>query len=341
MENLSANKVKVTVLMPVYNAEQYLKEAIESILKQTFKNFEFLIINDGSTDHSEEIIRAYKDSRIRLICNERNSGLIYTLNKGLKLANGEYIVRMDADDISYIDRLEKQVAFMENNLGIGVCGTWLETFGNGKSDVWKYSVEHEQIKAQLLFYSSMAHATIIIRTALVMKYQLFYDSSYLYAEDYHLWTKCIDLFRFSNLQEVLYKYRLHDESFTQQMRGIQSGTAKKIREKNLANIGLNFDKDEVDLFNQICSYNIIEKSRNKLFLMLNLLNKIFIILNSKNQYNENFKIIINKYVLFLLENFQIYDINILTFCLKRKIFFQMSLKNQIKFFIKCVVYYGK
>ena len=113
---------KVTVLMPVYNCEKYLRESIESILNQTFKDFEFLIINDGSSDKSAEIVESYNDNRINFVQNEKNIGLAASLNRGLDIAKGEYIARMDADDISLPERLEKQVRFMETNPQIGICG---------------------------------------------------------------------------------------------------------------------------------------------------------------------------------------------------------------------------
>ena len=119
----------VTVLMPVYNAEKYLAEAINSILNQTFTNYELLIINDGSTDKSEEIILKYSDKRIRYIKNDKNIRLVATLNKGIELAKGKYIARMDADDISVPTRLEKQITLLENNEDIGVCGSFLYVFG--------------------------------------------------------------------------------------------------------------------------------------------------------------------------------------------------------------------
>ena len=119
---------KVTVLMPVYNGEKYLKEAITSILLQTFDDFEFLIINDGSSDASVDIIQSFRDPRIRLVHNDTNIGLIATLNKGLKLAHGKYVARMDQDDISLPRRLEKQTYFMDNNPDVGVCGTWIKLF---------------------------------------------------------------------------------------------------------------------------------------------------------------------------------------------------------------------
>ena len=114
--------MKLTVLMPVYNAEKYLKPALESILNQTYKDFEFLIIDDGSTDKSLEIIKSYNDSRIRLIGHEQNQKLIATLNEGIKLAQGEYIARMDADDISAPERLQKQMEFLEKHPATVVLG---------------------------------------------------------------------------------------------------------------------------------------------------------------------------------------------------------------------------
>ena len=128
---------KATVLMPVYNAEKYVAEAIDSILNQTFNDFEFLIINDGSTDNSLDIIKSYDDPRITIINNETNLGLSHTLNKGIELARGEYIIRMDADDISLSIRLEKQIEFMDSNQHIGICGSWIQTFDkSGNQSIW-------------------------------------------------------------------------------------------------------------------------------------------------------------------------------------------------------------
>ena len=140
----------VTILMPVYNAELYLKRAIESILNQTYKNIEFLIINDGSTDNSLAIIKSYSDKRIVLIENDKNSGLIYSLNIGLKKASGKYIARMDADDISYPTRIQKQCAFMENHNEIGILGTFIQKENKFKN----YSnpnLTSNELKARLIF----------------------------------------------------------------------------------------------------------------------------------------------------------------------------------------------
>ena len=131
--------------MPVYNAERHLSESIKSILNQSFSEFEFLIINDGSSDGSREIIKSFNDSRIVLHDNNRNFGLTKSLNIGLNLAKGRYIARMDADDISYQNRLEKQYQFMENNPDIGFCGTWYKKIGDS-SKILKTPINPEKIK---------------------------------------------------------------------------------------------------------------------------------------------------------------------------------------------------
>jgi len=153
------NNPLISVVLSVYNAEKYLVEAIKSILNQTFKDFEFIIINDGSTDKSLEIIESYQkeDERIILISRE-NKGLIASLNEGIEKAKGKYIVRMDADDISLSTRFEEQVKIMEENQNIGLCGTSVIVFGNNiKNDVWKLSKDDKTIKTELLFSSPLFH----------------------------------------------------------------------------------------------------------------------------------------------------------------------------------------
>ena len=145
----------VSVVMSVYNSEKYLPEAIESILNQTYTNFEFIIINDGSTDNSLRIIKEYanKDKRIIVISRE-NKGLIFSLNEGIEVSKGKYIIRMDADDISLPNRLKIQLDFMEKNKDIAICGTVAITFDeNNNERVWKVYEDEKMIKAELLFSS--------------------------------------------------------------------------------------------------------------------------------------------------------------------------------------------
>lgn len=203
----------ITVLMPVYNAEKYLNEAIDSILNQSYKAFDFLIINDGSEDTSEKIILSYKDQRIRYIKNEENLGIAATLNKGIDLIDTDYIVRMDADDIAVAERIKIQKEFMDTHPEIGVSSSYLEIFGNEKG-VWTMPLENAEIKASLVFGSSIAHAPAIIRTQILKKNNIFYRNVFPYMEDYDLWYRLKDITIFSGLPKVLYLYRRLEHNVT-------------------------------------------------------------------------------------------------------------------------------
>ena len=206
----------VSVVMSVYNSEKYLSEAIESILNQIYTNFEFIIVNDGSTDSSLDIIQEYmaKDERIVLISRE-NKGLPYSLNEGIEIAKGEYIARMDADDISLPTRFEEQVRFMEENIEIGICGIWAEVFGeNVKNSILKQPPTHEEMKIRLLFSVCFAHPTVMMRKEILVKHKLKYNLDYVNAQDYELWSKISEFTRMANIPKVLLKYRVSENSIT-------------------------------------------------------------------------------------------------------------------------------
>lgn len=203
---------KVTVLMSVYNTEEeFLREAIESILNQTFKDFEFLIINDGSTNNSEEVIKSYKDERIRYVLNEQNLRLIASLNKGLDLAQGEYIARFDSDDISLPTRLEEQVKFMDLHPEVGLLGTQYESFP--KKRISDGLTDSKVIKEALLVSSNqLGHPTVMIRTSVIREHNLKYDKDALHVEDYKLWLDISEFTEIANLDKILLKYRRHGGS---------------------------------------------------------------------------------------------------------------------------------
>ena len=202
--------------MSVYNGEKYLSEAIESILNQTFKDFEFLIINDGSTDSSREIILSYDDYRIKLIENDNNIGLTKSLNKGVDIACGKYIARMDADDISMPERLEKQVDFMENHEDIAVCGS-CATIINGNDIEYSSFINPEtssEIKVALFFFNPIAHPTAMIRKD-VLNAIGNYDPYFEKTQDYNLWYRIyLEDYDFYNFQEKLLIYRNHKTNIT-------------------------------------------------------------------------------------------------------------------------------
>ena len=210
------NDILVSVIMPVYNGALYLREAIDSILSQTHTNLELIIINDGSNDNSEEIILSYEDNRIRYIINEKNSGICVTLNKGLDIAKGKYIARMDCDDISCPERLQMQIEYMEQNPSIGVLGSDIIVFGEGiKEHIFTFEHDKNCCKAGLLFNTCVAHPAVMMRKRLLDKYNFRYDEEYRGLEDFELWYRISKHTELVNLSHPLLYYRKHKSQETQ------------------------------------------------------------------------------------------------------------------------------
>lgn len=202
----------ISVLMPVYNGQLYVAEAITSILHQTYKHFELVIIDDGSSDHSEKIINEFNDSRIVYIKNETNKGLIYTLNKGIGLAKGTYIARMDADDISDSSRFEKQIKEFINDEQLVICGSFIKTFGNGGDTYIKHMpLTNAQILASIFFTCPFAHPSVMIKKQALLQLDEIYREDYKHSEDYDLWSRLIFKGNSKNIPEYLLNYRVHDK----------------------------------------------------------------------------------------------------------------------------------
>lgn len=210
----SERNPKVTVLLPVYNAERYLATALDSVLEQSFTDFECLVINDGSTDSSPEIIKNYqaKDARLRVI-SRPNKGLIATLNEGLGAARGEFVARMDADDICLPDRLQKQVELLDSRPEVGVCGTDVEAFDDesGYSQHMSAPTTHENCMVKLLFGTPLYHPTVMYRKNLIFQNDLYYSPEYIHCEDYELWMRFAEHTSFANINEILLRYRAHEQ----------------------------------------------------------------------------------------------------------------------------------
>lgn len=206
----------VSVVLPAYNAELYLKEAIDSVLAQTFTDFELIILNDGSMDKTEEIILSYQDSRIVYVKNEKNLGLIGTLNKGMALAKGKYIARMDADDICFPERFSKQVTFLEKNEEYVVCGTSAYRFHDDISDRQAFNppLTDANIRVRLLFNSSFIHPSVMFRASVIRANNLSFNQNFKYAEDYYFWIDLLKCGKGFNLKEKLLYYRVVGTSQT-------------------------------------------------------------------------------------------------------------------------------
>ncbi len=245
----------VTVLMPVYNAQSHLRQAIDSILAQTYTDFEFLIINDCSTDSSREIITSYADPRIRLVDNERHLGLTVTLNRGLQLAEGDLIARQDADDLSHPRRLEKQARFLQNHPEVSLLGSQgrvIDQQGNYLGPLDR-SQNHVSIRWYLLFDNSFIHTSVVFRRKVVWDELSGYDEAFSYCQDYDLWSKIVFDYSVSNLADRLVDYRGHSSSqMSTTMRAIGSTEAQRVIGRNLyAVFGERaFTNDEIELISR-------------------------------------------------------------------------------------------
>jgi glycosyltransferase involved in cell wall biosynthesis len=240
--------------MPVYNGESFFREAVQSILGQTFTDFELLVINDGSSDRSVEIMDSYHDPRIRLVHNERNLGLIATLNKGLDLARGEYIARMDCDDLSHPKRLEKQVAFLEAHADVSLCGTWIRKFGIGKDKICRYHTDPLLLVCGLFFDSVLAHPTVMFRKSMFVEIGLTYDVAYRHAEDYELWVRASKFHKLGTIAEVLLDYRIHPAQVSSEFNAGQRESAGRVRLSLLHNLGLEPEAVQFEIHQRIGNY---------------------------------------------------------------------------------------
>lgn len=261
---------KVSVVMSVYNTkEEYLREAIESILNQTYKDFEFIILNDGSTNNAEEVILSYSDERIRYFKHE-NMGIGKTRNKAFSLANGEYIAVMDSDDISLPERFKKQVDFLNKNPDISILGSGFEFFPE------KYILIHKEKPKFLDFLKNccVGHPTVMYRKDDILKYGLKYAEHFSSAEDYYLWSHAIKHLNFYNLQEVLLKYRWHGENISV-IDNEKQQTNSLIIQKEMSDF-LTDDKDLQKQIYELITVNVAGKEN------ISFLQQIFSIKNQGN-----------------------------------------------------------
>lgn len=231
--------------MPIYNAQEHLAEAIRSILGQSSSDLEFVMIDDGSLDHSREIVEGFSDTRIVFAKNEKNLGVRDTLNKGLELCSGRYVARMDADDVSLPRRLETQVRYLESHSEVGVCGTWVGTIGRWHEGFEDYPVDHESIRAQMIFSCPVAHPSVMLRRELFSKAHLRYEQPY--AEDYDLWSRAIERMGFHNIPQRLMKYRFSSAGISRTWRKQEYlACAEEVMRRGLSRLGISPDAEEMN-----------------------------------------------------------------------------------------------
>lgn len=279
----------ITCLMSVYNGETYLREAIDSILDQTYSNFEFLIINDGSTDNSVSILESYDDPRIRLIHNGENIGLTKSLNKGINLAKGDYIARMDADDVSIKERFEYQLKKIS---GFDcVCSQAIDiniSLDNSK-----------KIASYLFFENPIIHSSVFIKKNVLNVNK--YDSTVRFAQDYDLWTRLIKKHKFSLVQKSVIKNNLNENRLGISSFHKQKKYADLVRYKYYESFGLILNDSEKDIISRMTSISpgYSYKYFHEVIELFNKLKKVY-----DDSIDENLlKLLIDRYIKLLFTHY--------------------------------------
>jgi len=242
-------KIPISVLMSAFNAEKTIKETIGSVLSQSFRNFEFIIINDGSEDGTEKVISSFQDDRIRLINNLGNLGIIDSVNNGLTQCKGKYICRLDADDICHKDRLKLQFRFMEKNPEYVACGTHYRKLINGKatfSSRHYFHVPDEKIRVLMLRNSPIGNPTSIIRRSVIVENNLKYEPEFEFCEDYAFWFRIMQYGKLHILNRPLLYYRRHRDQISTKYADIQSANANIIRETLVRELVPNISEAELE-----------------------------------------------------------------------------------------------
>lgn len=250
----------VTVFIPVYNCEDYIAESLESILSQTYQNLEVLLVDDGSTDRSVNIINTYNDSRIRLVQNPENMGIPYTRNVGLKEAKGEYMAIMDSDDISDPERIEKQINYLEKNKDVDAVGSFYLKFGHKsiKKVTTKY-ITPEAVKIMLLFFDPIANPSATVRLKTIKDKNIQYNPKFFVAQDYELWVQLSKFGKIGIIPEFLLNYRSGHENITK--KSVRDKKKKRlqliseIHEDALNHYNIDLNKEEKAVYDEFFSYN--------------------------------------------------------------------------------------
>ncbi len=252
------NNPMVSVIMPVYNGEKYIRKALESILNQTFQDFELIIIDDCGNDSSMIIVNEYKDSRIRVFHNNVNKGIAFSRNRAIQESKGKYIAIMDDDDISHQDRLLYQVDFMEKNSFVDVAGGQSSIIDEEDNVIAPPELMQESTKmnkVMFLFYNSFHNSETIIRKKIVDEYKIRYSDNMLGMEDFKFWIECSLHGRISNVNKEILKYRVTKDNETSRVRRIQEDARKnlfnKLRQYSLLSNGYHLERKELNILNTV------------------------------------------------------------------------------------------
>lgn len=288
----------VSILIPCYNVEKYVEESLRSILNQTYKNIEIITIDDCSKDNTFDILQnlSKEDNRIKVVRNEENLKLIATLNKGISLCNGDYIARMDADDISLPSRIEEEVKFLEENKEYDIVSCQFYAFPSehpNKKSLHHNPIHYDELQAYLLFKSGICHPAVMIRKRVFSELGLKFEKEYLHVEDYALWSKAVYLTKLANIDKPLLLYRVHQNQVSTLNEELQTQNKTKVFKIHCRHLGLPETEEYLDIYASVAeavptisSLSYIAKCEE---LMLSLL-----------QLNENKQFCSPKYLRYML-----------------------------------------
>ena len=252
----------VSLITSVYNCEHYIDEMLSSIINQTYENWEMIIIDDASSDETVLKIKMFNDRRIKLVENTSNCGLTHNLNVALKMCQGEYVLRIDGDDIAYTDRLSKQIEYMDEHPNIVLSGCWMKLFGN-ETGFYQRVVDDKSLRIQLIFDPVILHPTFIFRRSVVDKYSIIYDEELKHAQDYKFIYEISRHGKIGNLPEILVKYRVHDEQISLSRKEEQTRCANKTRTAILTDMGIVLCSKQLNSWFDFCLMeNIDQINRN-------------------------------------------------------------------------------
>jgi glycosyltransferase involved in cell wall biosynthesis len=272
----------VSVLMPCYNAEKYLAEALASILNQTYTDFEVIAIDDCSSDRTPEILRHFseQDKRVKVYRNSENLKLIKTLNRGVTLCSGKYIARMDSDDIALPERLEKEVAFLDEHADYGIVSCQFSTFRDGSAKLYPYQnpTKFEELQAYLLFKSGICHPASMIRKTVFTELGLRFEEQYLHVEDYALWSKALYLTKLGNVGgKPLLLYRVHKSQVSSLYEALQTHNKREVFKIHCQHLNLDESDEGLEIYSSVAaadplysSFDFLKKCEQFMLLLTNI-----------------------------------------------------------------------
>lgn len=329
----------VSVLMPVFNCELYITEAVESVLHQTYKHFELLIFDDASNDRTVSLIESFHDSRISLFKKEKNTGYTNSLIMGMTAAQGKYIARMDSDDVCHPERFYKQVEFLEKNPQYGLVGSQLKTITSKENvQYWNYPISDVDIRLYTIINSPLVHPSVMIRKDVLEKNQLNYDANYEPCEDYKLWVDLLKVTKAANLSEVLLYYRLHQTQTIITKRNLLLTKSNIIRKEVIASLfNQVLTENEVlvhyHYFNEIGTNNI--DSIKKKYQWRRKMREWF----SNSSFKKSGIVLVEKYWIINVRTLTEFNPSFFKFLFNRYLMGEFSSFEIVKFALKCLISY--